>query len=37
MHEGNYDFPCLSLLTRAIECLKTPPKLFDPVIELLGK
>ena len=37
MREGNYDFSCLNLLTRAIECLKTPPKSFDPVLDLPGK
>ena len=30
--EGNYDLPALTLLGRAIECLKTNPTDFDPVL-----
>ncbi len=37
MQEGNYDISCLNLLTRAIECLKLPPKAFDPVIDFTSK
>lgn len=37
MQEGKYDISCLNLLTRSIECLKMPPKAFDPVIDLTAK
>jgi adenylate cyclase len=32
-----YDLPTLSLLGRAVECLKAPPPHFDPVLELKSK
>jgi hypothetical protein len=32
--EGRYDIPSLNLVIRASECLKLPPKTFDPIIEL---
>jgi len=32
--EGRYDIPSLNLVIRASECLKLPPKMFDPIIEL---
>ena len=35
--EGNYDIPSLNLIIRASECLKLPPKTFDPIIELSSK
>jgi adenylate cyclase len=35
--EGQYDIPSLSLATRALECLKSPPKTFDPIWDLGGK
>jgi adenylate cyclase len=35
--EGRYDLPTLSLIGRAIECLKSSPSEFDPVIHLTDK
>jgi adenylate cyclase len=35
--EGTYDLPSLTLLSRAVECLKAPPADFDPVLELKSK
>ena len=35
--EGNYDLPALTLLGRAIECIKTNPTDFDPVLEFTIK
>jgi adenylate cyclase len=35
--EGRYDLPTLSLIGRAIECLKSSPAVFDPVLRLTGK
>ena len=35
--EGHYDRPTLTLIGRAIECLKTSPTCFDPVLHLTGK
>jgi adenylate cyclase len=35
--EGRYDQPTLTLIGRAIECLKSNPAKFDPVYELTGK
>jgi adenylate cyclase len=35
--EGRYDLPTLSLIGRAIECLKSSPPVFDPVINLTDK
>ena len=35
--EGRYDLPTLSLIGRAIECLKSSPSEFDPVIDLTDK
>ena len=35
--EGTYDLPSLTLLGRAIECLKAPPSSFDPILELRSK
>jgi adenylate cyclase len=37
MREGHYDISSLNLLTRAIDCLKAPPKSFDPVIDFTAK
>jgi len=34
---GDYDVPSLSLVGRAIECLKSPPARFDSVLEFLQK
>jgi adenylate cyclase len=34
---GAYDLPSLTLLGRAVECLKTPPASFDPILELKSK
>lgn len=35
--QGKYDLPCLDLLARSVECLRTPGKAFDPVKELVRK
>ena len=35
--EGNYDLPALTLLGRAIECIKSHLSAFDPVLELKSK
>jgi adenylate cyclase len=35
--EGRADLPTLSLLGRTLECLRTPPREFDPVVELSSK
>jgi adenylate cyclase len=35
--EGRWDLPTLSLIGRAIECLKSSPATFDPVVTLTGK
>jgi adenylate cyclase len=35
--EGRYDLPTLTLIGRAIECLKSNPSQFDPVIHLTDK
>jgi adenylate cyclase len=35
--EGSYDLPSLTLLGRAVECLKAPPSGFDPILELKSK
>ncbi|MFI5456216.1 MAG: adenylate/guanylate cyclase domain-containing protein [Isosphaerales bacterium] len=35
--EGTYDLPSLTLLGRAVECIKAPPPRFDPVLELKSK
>jgi len=35
--EGTYDLPSLTLLGRAVECIKAPPPHFDPVLELKSK
>jgi adenylate cyclase len=35
--QESYDLPTLSLLGRAVECLKAPPPQFDPVLELKNK
>jgi adenylate cyclase len=35
--QEGYDLPTLSLLGRAVECLKAPPPDFDPVLELKSK
>jgi adenylate cyclase len=34
---GSYDLPSLTLLGRAVECIKAPPAHFDPVLELKTK
>jgi adenylate cyclase len=34
---GTYDLPSLTLLGRAVECIKSPPAQFDPVLELKTK
>jgi adenylate cyclase len=36
-HEGRNDLPTLTLIGRAIECLKSSPTVFDPVIHLTDK
>ncbi len=36
-HEGQRDLPTLSLIGRAIECLRSNPASFDPVIHLTDK
>ena len=35
--EGSYDFPSLTLFMRAAEFDRTPPKLFDPVLDFTMK
>jgi adenylate cyclase len=35
--EGTYDLPSLTLLGRAVECLKAPQSSFDPILELKSK
>jgi adenylate cyclase len=35
--EGRYDRASLYLVGRAVECLRSPPAAFDPVLELAGK
>jgi len=35
--EGHYDLPSLTLVSRAINCLKSPPENFDPVLVLETK
>ncbi|GIW86484.1 MAG: hypothetical protein KatS3mg108_0808 [Isosphaeraceae bacterium] len=35
--DGRYDGPSLTLLGRSVECLKSPPARFDPIIELRVK
>ena len=35
--EGHYDIPCLNLVSRALECLKSPPRIFDPIVDLSTK
>jgi adenylate cyclase len=34
---GHYDIPSLDLVSRAVECLKSPQERFDPVIEFRTK
>jgi adenylate cyclase len=34
---NRFDIPCLDLLQRTVECIRTPPKEFDPVLDLLSK
>jgi adenylate cyclase len=34
---GGYDLPSLTLLGRAVECIKAPPVHFDPVLDLKTK
>lgn len=36
-HAGQYDVPSLSLLARAVDCLKIAPQAFDPVVEFMHK
>jgi adenylate cyclase len=36
-HEGQEDIPCLTLIARAVEGLKNPQPVFDPVLELTSK
>ncbi len=36
-HAGQYDVPSLGLLSRAVECLKIAPQVFDPVVEFHQK
>jgi hypothetical protein len=36
-HEGHYDVPSLNLAKRALECLTSPPNVFDPIVELGSK
>jgi adenylate cyclase len=33
-HDGHYDPPTLTLIGRSLECLKSPPATFDPVMSL---
>jgi adenylate cyclase len=35
--EGQYDLPSLTLIGRCIECMKSPHRPFDPVVELIQK
>jgi adenylate cyclase len=35
--ENNFDIPYLTLAARALECLKSPPKNFEPILDLSGK
>ena len=35
--DGHFDVPSLNLLRRAVECLRSPPDTFDPVVDLLRK
>jgi hypothetical protein len=35
--QSNFDLPCLNLISRALDCLKAPPKVFDPVVDLTSK
>ncbi len=35
--EAPYDIPCLDLVMRALQCVKSPPEKFDPVMELQTK
>jgi adenylate cyclase len=35
--EGHYDVPSLNLARRALECLTSPPKVFDPVVDISSK
>jgi adenylate cyclase len=36
-HDGHFDVPSLNLLRRAVECLRSPPDSFDPVVDLQRK
>jgi adenylate cyclase len=36
-HDGHFDIPSLNLLRRAVECLRSPPDSFDPIVDLVGK
>jgi adenylate cyclase len=35
--ESNFDVPCLSLVTRAVEATRYPPEKFDGIVELTSK
>jgi adenylate cyclase len=35
--ENNYDIPSLNLVMKAVECIKSPPKQFDPIVDLTSK
>lgn len=35
--DGNFDMPCLNIVTRSVEAIKYPPEKFDGVIELTSK
>jgi adenylate cyclase len=35
--DGRYDLPSLTLVGRCIECIKSPHRTFDPVVELVQK
>jgi adenylate cyclase len=35
--DGNFDVPCLNLVTRSVECIKYPPEKFDGIVELTSK
>jgi adenylate cyclase len=37
LQEGHYDLPSLDLVSRAVECLRSPPEKFDPVFEFRSK
>jgi adenylate cyclase len=36
-NEGSFDIPSLTLATKALECLRSPPLHFDPIWDLSSK